>query len=931
MTSEREQLEQAIAALEGQRVLLGDLVVEAALAPMRQKLARLAGPAAERRLVTILFADLVGFTSLAETVDAEAARDLMNELFEVLVPSIERYEGTVDKFIGDEIMALFGAPVAHENDPERALRAALEMQAALADFNRRRGSAIGMHFGVNTGLVIAGGIGSRGRQDYSVLGDAVNLAARLTAAAGPGEIFVGPDTRRLTAALFDFAPLPPLALKGKQEPLLAFRLRGLRAAPDSPRGLREMAAPMVGRDGELGRLRAALAALRAGQGGRVLILGEAGLGKSRLVAEARAAAPDGVAWAEGRALAHTGGMSYWVARDLLRRLLGAPADQQPERVGALLRERLLALAPERIEALYPPLARLLDVPLSGAVRAADSSASQIGSAFAALLAAWSADQPLALVWEDLHWADRSSLGLLEAVLALAATAPVLVIGVSRPDPEHRWPAAWDGAALELAPLKDQESADLVRYLLRIDRLPETLRGLMLAKAEGNPFFLEELIRSLMDAGMIVRQGDQFVAAGAVDALALPDTLQGLIMARIDRLPPVARTVLQTAAVLGRAFDRRVLRRLVADKALDDAQLDAALETLLDHAFIRLPEAAAADPGYIFKHIIIQETAYQGLLLQQRRTLHRQAGEAFEALFPERLEELDATLAYHFGAAGEWRKAARYLRQAGHHARGLGALDEALGFYRSALALLKRHADHEAAARVALTLGQAYQAALDEEQARAAYQEGFALWAAASASQPAAPPSAHPLRLLGGEPDQVDPALVDNLWSVMIASNLFRNLVSLTPDGGFEPDIAHSWEILDGGTRYVFALTDTAFWSDGAPLTAHDVVYAWRRLLDPGFASSLGLLLYDIRGARGFHQGLEGAEPGFRALDDHTLEVELEQPTSHFLSILTTPATFPVPRHVVERVGAGWSRHHLVTSGPFTIEEWVSDQRIVLIR
>ncbi|MCP4541542.1 MAG: AAA family ATPase [Chloroflexi bacterium] len=324
MTTPEEQaahLEAAIAQLEAQRATLGDAVVDAMIAAARKELTALdETPAStqalegERKLVTIMFADISGFTAMAETMDPEAVRDLMNACFERLVPVVEKYEGTVDKFIGDEIMALFGAPLAHENDPERALRAALEMMDALIEFNAERSTDLGLHFGINTGLVIAGGLGTRGRQEYSVMGDAVNLAARLEDASKRGEIFVGPDTYRLTAPLFEFEVLEPIQVKGKVEPLQIYRLVGLKTEPGHVRGLetKGISSPLVGRDTEFMALNACIERLMNGQGGIVSVIGEAGVGKSRLMAEIRdTASAIPLTWLEGRTLSFGQTISYW--------------------------------------------------------------------------------------------------------------------------------------------------------------------------------------------------------------------------------------------------------------------------------------------------------------------------------------------------------------------------------------------------------------------------------------------------------------------------------------------------------------------------------------------------------------------------------------------------------------------------------------------
>ncbi|MFL6505803.1 MAG: adenylate/guanylate cyclase domain-containing protein, partial [Candidatus Udaeobacter sp.] len=277
-----QKLVAAIAGLEAQREILGDAVVDPAIGALRQQLAELETNGEtrvrtdERKLVTILFADVSGFTALSEKLDPERVRELINACFDWLVPIVQKYDGTIDKFIGDEIMALFGAPIAHEDDAERALRAALEMLKAIVAFNHANETELSLHLGINTGLVVAGEIGGHDRRDYSVMGDAVNIAARLEDASSVGEIFIGPATYRLTQRLFDFEAVPPLTLKGKEAPLEAYRVVGVKAAPESVRGIEGLRAPLVGRDEELGEIRDALADLQHGRGSVVAIMGEAG-------------------------------------------------------------------------------------------------------------------------------------------------------------------------------------------------------------------------------------------------------------------------------------------------------------------------------------------------------------------------------------------------------------------------------------------------------------------------------------------------------------------------------------------------------------------------------------------------------------------------------------------------------------------------------
>src|SRR2546421_10021805 len=298
--SEVEKLNASIAALEAQRAMLGDAVVDPAIAALRQQISQTTAaieketPEDERKLVTIVFADISGFTALSEKKDPEEVRELMNACFQSLVPIVQKYEGMIDKFIGDEIMALFGAPVAHEDDPERALRAGLEMMDVIAGINRTRGTELGLHIGINSGPVIAGQIGAENRRDYSVMGDAVNLAARLEDASERGQIFVGPSTYQQTAHAFEFEKIPPLSLKGKEQPVQVHRLIRAKTSAKSKRGIEGLRTELVGRDSELNRIKDALVSLASGEGGICAVFGEAGVGKSRLIAEARAAAREDI-------------------------------------------------------------------------------------------------------------------------------------------------------------------------------------------------------------------------------------------------------------------------------------------------------------------------------------------------------------------------------------------------------------------------------------------------------------------------------------------------------------------------------------------------------------------------------------------------------------------------------------------------------------
>jgi Flp pilus assembly protein TadD len=599
-------------------------------------------------------------------------------------------------------MALFGAPIAHEDDAERALRAALEMMDAIAAFNHANGTELGLHAGINTGLVVAGQIGGHDRRDYSVMGDAVNLAARLEDASSVDEIFVGSATYRLTKQLFDFEAVAPLTLKGKEAPVEVHRLLGVKTAPKSNRGIEGLRAPLVGRDEEMNEIREALSALGQGQGSTLTILGEAGLGKSRLIAETRALLPAKATWAEGRALSYTAGMSYWLAREVLLSLLGAKAEAE---IAAALRNSLNGQA-----ALYPFLARLLELPMDAAAEeqmkflSSEALRARILEALRKYVCARAEREPLILVWEDLHWCDPSSWEVLETLFPLCNDVPLLMLCVSRLEDNRvaEMLQEHDGKcshrAIRLSPLSRDESHVLVQQLLKIENLPEQLRELILNRAEGNPFFLEELLRSLIDTGAIVLQEGRATAVREIQAVEIPETVHGVLAARIDRLPAENKQALQRASVIGRIFQRRVLAYIYEEKARP--RLQASLGELRRREFIQSREQRASETAglerdeYIFKHAITHDVAYGSMLLARRKELHRQIAEAIETLFPGRIDELSATLGYHFERAEATGRAILYLGRAAERAKATFANAEAIGFYESAIRLIARAGEEQ---------------------------------------------------------------------------------------------------------------------------------------------------------------------------------------------------------------------------------------------
>lgn len=509
---------------------------------------------AERRFVTILFADLSGFTALSETLDPEAVRDIINACFDRLVPIVEAHQGVIDQFVGDAIVALFGAPVAHENDPAQACRAALAMLDAIAAVNQERGLDLGLHIGINSGTVVSGGVGSRGRQQYSVLGDAVNLAARLQDAAERGEIFVGAETEKLTRGQFEFVARGAMSFKGKSEPQSVYQLV---AASDMAHVHRPVNAqtPLFGRARELALLQRITRESADEAGLRVVsILGEAGLGKSRLLQEWRdAVTPDAANDFFIAACAPDGNAhAYALLADVARVLALQQNDQAANTALALLRgvgENASVLGEMDVSALQ----------------------AQYVNALRQVLTQLTAHATLVLVCEDMHWADVQSCLVLRRVLASLSDVRILFCATLRPERET---AGWElmdalqelpgaaGLQIHLAPLSEQDAQAMVSNLAP-GNLPVEVQALVLAQAEGNPLFVEELVGMLIERGDLKRADEQWVLTRELMALDVPNTLQGVLMARVDQLPPDARQLLQIASVLGREFPLEILERVAA--------------------------------------------------------------------------------------------------------------------------------------------------------------------------------------------------------------------------------------------------------------------------------------------------------------------------------------------------------------------------------
>jgi adenylate cyclase len=616
----------------------------------------------ERRLISALFADVSGFTALADRLDPEELLEVIDPVISGLSSVVTTYEGYIEKFAGDALLALFGAPVAHEDDAERALLSALEMHSELARLvqDLPHDAELTLHVGVNSGHGIGRILGSEARTDYAVLGDSVILAQRLESAAPPGETYVSQLTYDLTQHRFDFEPVGELTLKGKKEPVFAWRLLGERAEPE-PRG-RVIESRLVGRDDELSALSTVVDGVVAGGGGTVTVTGDAGIGKTRLSEEAigRAKA-QGVRWLETRCLSYGSALPYWPYAELVRAAMGIKRDEAPEETARTLRA-------------YPYFARLLGLP------AEDTDVPQLEPeefrrrlhrAFVHWLTALAAEEPTIVSIEDVHWADSSSLELTRELVDIARGSALVLYLIARPEASDTLrELAPDAVRIELGPLGDAQVASLIEALLD-GSAPRGLTQIVQHHTGGNPFFVQEVIRSLQETGDLSSHEGVWRMRPGWEPQQLPPTLEGVLASRIDLLPLAVAETLHTASVIGRRLQLPLLQALVTNSE----ELDRSLAELVAGGFLD-SVLGAEEYTLVFHHALVQDVAYSRLLRKRRRELHLRVADAAESLYGAGDDTVDL-LARHLylGAAGD--RAVPYLVRAGQRARSLFANDEAI--------------------------------------------------------------------------------------------------------------------------------------------------------------------------------------------------------------------------------------------------------------
>jgi class 3 adenylate cyclase/tetratricopeptide (TPR) repeat protein len=666
----------------------------------------------ERKYVTVLFADVVDSTGLGERLDPEQFAEIMNGAFAFLDASVTKYGGTVARLLGDAILAFFGAPVAHEDDAERAVRAGLEIQAKAREYaqvtRRDYGVDFNMRVGINTGLAVLATMGGEIRTEYTAMGDTTNVAARMQSAAMPATVLISSDTYHLVKELFEFRARGTTKVKGKSAPIETYEVLAPKAVPGKVRGLEGegLSSPLVGRAADFQLVAEKVEAVREGRGAFVAVVGEAGLGKSRLLAEVRKAATaesqPPVAWLEGRALSYEQAVTYYPWRQVIRQAIHAKEGESPEVVRERLRcDRDCCAMPGGDVSFLEVMLSVESEATLGALTGMEGDAlvEHITQATRGYLCARAERKPTVIVLDDLHWADTASLDLLLKVAGLVEEWPLLIICLLRPDKDAPSWSAMERARSELAsryteiflePLDAAHAQELLGNLLFIEDLPESVRRLILDKSEGNPFFVEEVIRALIDSRHIVRENNHWRATREIVNVNIPDTLTGVLSARIDRLPENTKHVAQTAAVLGRIFAHRALT-MVCEAAPPPERIEDVEPHLGVLTYEELVRERVHDPEleYIFKHALTQEAAYELLLIRRRKELHRRAGEVLERLYPEQREEWASALAYHFRLGEEWQRAADYAMRAGAQAVKVYALREALEHYEHAYEALRK--------------------------------------------------------------------------------------------------------------------------------------------------------------------------------------------------------------------------------------------------
>ncbi len=648
----------------------------------------------ERKQVTVMFCDMEGFTPLSAKLSPEKVYSIMDEVYEILIHRVHDYGGTVNKMTGDGIMALFGAPIAVEDGPQRAIRSALAIHRGMVSLSDRLKGESGiphmrMRIGINTGPVVVGSLGNDLRVEFTAVGDTVNMASRMEGLAQPGATYVTEETFKLTEGFFRFEALGEKEVKGKEAPIKVYRV----IAPSTTRTRFDVSAergltPFVGRERELELLLDGFERARAGRGQAFSIMGEAGVGKSRLLYEFRKAiANEDVTFLEGKCLSYSRGVAYHPAIDLLKSNFNIRESDEDYHIRDKVKRGVKELGADEAHTL-PYLLELLSVRDSGIDKipmSPESRKDRMMEALKRIVLSGSEIRPLVMAVEDLHWMDRSSEDTLKYLLESISGARVLLIFTHRPEFVHTWGGRSYHSQVTLNRLSNRESLAMLTYLLGTEEIGRDLEELVLEKTEGVPFFIEEFIKSVKDLGIIKRKDGAYYLAKDIGEVTIPSTIQDVIMARVDSLPEAAKGVLQTGSVIEREFSYELINRVTG---ISQEELLSHLSVLKDSELL-YERGIYPQSTYIFKHALTHEVVHNSILTTRKKRLHADIGDAIEEMYKDNLDEHYAVLAEHYVAGENWEKGAEYCRLARRKAERAASLNDAIAYSKKTIACLEK--------------------------------------------------------------------------------------------------------------------------------------------------------------------------------------------------------------------------------------------------
>ena len=645
----------------------------------------------ERKQVTVLFADTSSFTALSEKLDPEEVRSLMNSVLRLLIDEVHHYEGTINKFTGDGVMALFGAPIAQEDHATRAVNAALGIQRSLRSYaeelKRKHDFDLKMRIGINTGLVVVGSIGNDLRMEYTAMGDTVNLASRLEGLAEPGTILISESTFKLVKDYFKCNPHEETRVKGKSHPLTAYYATGRtgrkgRFDLSLERGLTKF----VGREKELGLVSDLLEKVKDGRGQIACIVGEAGVGKSRMIHEFKSMIQrEEVTYLEGHCISYGKSFSYLPIVEMLKNNFQIDDDDNDEEIKTKV-ENAINRMDDKLKDAIPLVLELLSVKTDYDILKNLDAGQKRQAIFEALkgMTFWgSGIKPIVMVIEDLHWIDKTSEEFFNSIAGSIGSERIMLLFTCRPGFAHSFVNKPYYNQIALTSLSTGECRILVESILQGGKISEDIMEVIINRTGGNALFVEEVTRSLLDSGIIIKSDGGFTIDKEVSQIEVPSTIQDIIMARIDRLEEDRKATLQIGSVIGREFNFKILQKVAL---LNDNELRDQLLALMSSDLI-YERGVFPDSDYFFKHALTHEVAYASLLVQKRKELHDRVGKTIEEMHPTRLEEFYGVLAHHFSRTDNIEKAVHYLTLAGKKANKVLSTDEALTNFGEALELL----------------------------------------------------------------------------------------------------------------------------------------------------------------------------------------------------------------------------------------------------